>query len=235
MREYFCAYHSMLDATRRLSDAEVGRLFRGLLHYSMTKEQPQGLQGREEIVFDIYSQQIDRDIESYERQVEINRENGKMGGRPRKNPPGFSENRKNRPGFLKTEKTQDKDKDKDKGEGKDKDKGESEGPRAREARFSPPTVEEVTGYAREKGWGPEAFSPERFVTFYASKGWRVGCSPMKDWKAAARGWVARQRQESLGVQTFQRDNPALDYEQREYRAEDFGDGFFVDLDQYGGE
>lgn len=61
MREYFCAYHSMLDATRKLSDAEVGRLFRGLLHYSMTEEQPDNLQGREEIVFDVYAIQIDRD------------------------------------------------------------------------------------------------------------------------------------------------------------------------------
>ena len=28
-------------------------------------------------------------------------------------------------------------------------------------------------------------------------------------------------------------NPALDYKQREYRDEDFGDDFFIDLDQYG--
>lgn len=30
-------------------------------------------------------------------------------------------------------------------------------------------------------------------------------------------------------------NPALDYAQREYRDEDFGDGFFIDLDKYGEE
>lgn len=107
----------MLDATRKLSDAEVGRLFRGLLRYSMTKEQPQGLQGREEVVFDIYSQQIDRDIEAYDRQVEAGRTNGQRGGRPKKNPPGFSETPRV---FEKTQKTQDKGKDK--GKEKDKDK-----------------------------------------------------------------------------------------------------------------
>jgi hypothetical protein len=198
----------------------------------MTKEQPQGLQGREEIVFDIYSQQIDRDIESYERQVEARRTNGQMGGRPRKNPPGFSETEKNQQVILKTEKSQDKGKDKGEGKGKGKDKGEGESKRARGARFTPPTVEDVAGYAREKGWGEDVFSPERFVDFYGSKGWRVGRDPMKDWQAAARGWVSRQRLEQQTPQG-KGENPALEYEQREYRAEDFGEDFFVNLDEYG--
>ena len=30
-------------------------------------------------------------------------------------------------------------------------------------------------------------------------------------------------------------NPALDYAQREYRDEDYGDDFFIDLDKYGEE
>lgn len=220
----------MLDATRKLSDAEVGRLFRGLLRYSMTKEQPQGLQGREEIVFDIYSQQIDRDIEAYERQVEAGRSNGQKGGRPRKNPPGFSETPRV---FEKTQKTQDKGKDKGEEKDKGKDKGEGGSKRAREARFTPPSLEDVAGYARQNGWGPEAFCPERFVDFYTAKGWRIGKDPMQDWKAAARSWVSRQRQEAASPS--QRENPALDYEQREYRAEDFDEGFFLDLDEYGGE
>ena len=29
------------------------------------------------------------------------------------------------------------------------------------------------------------------------------------------------------------DNPALNFEQREYKVEDFGDDFFIDLDKYG--
>lgn len=33
----------------------------------------------------------------------------------------------------------------------------------------------------------------------------------------------------------ERRNPALDYAQREYRDEDFGDNFFIDLDKYGEE
>ena len=60
MREYFCAYHSMLGAMRKLSDAECGRLFRALLMYS-SGEQPDNLQGREDLLFDVFSQQIDRE------------------------------------------------------------------------------------------------------------------------------------------------------------------------------
>ena len=36
----------------------------------------------------------------------------------------------------------------------------------------------------------------RFCDFYASKGWRVGSQPMKDWRAAVRNWNARDSQAS---------------------------------------
>lgn len=75
MREYFCAYHSMLGGMRKLSDAECGRLFRALLMYSSGME-PDNLQGREELVFDIFAQQIDRDVAAYQRTCETNRKNG---------------------------------------------------------------------------------------------------------------------------------------------------------------
>jgi len=61
--------------------------------------------------------------------------------------------------------------------------------------FKAPSVEEVSGYAAEMGWSESEFSPDGFVNFYESKGWKVGKTPMKDWKAAARGWVARFRKQ----------------------------------------
>ncbi len=71
---YFCAYTSMLGAMRKLSDAECGRLFRALLTYSDGKE-PDNLQGREELLFDVFSQQIDRDQEKYQQKCRKNSEN----------------------------------------------------------------------------------------------------------------------------------------------------------------
>lgn len=52
-------------------------------------------------------------------------------------------------------------------------------------RFTPPTVEDVEAYCRERG---NAVDAQRFVDFYASKGWRVGSSGMRDWRAAVRNW-----------------------------------------------
>ena len=195
MREYFCAYHSMLDATRKLSDAEVGRLFRGLLHYSATGEQPINLHSREEIVFDIFSQQIDREVEKYQAACDRNRRNGASGGQsPRVGASG---------GQSRQEKEKEKEKDKDKG---------GSNARAR-TRFTPPTVEEVDAYATERGY--TGFSAERFVDYYASKGWIVGRSPMKDWRAAVRNWATRDKDAPKGQQSTWH-NPALDYAHREY-------------------
>lgn len=51
--------------------------------------------------------------------------------------------------------------------------------------FSPPSVDDVREYCREKGYNVD---PERFVDYYTSNGWKVGRNPMKDWKAAVRSW-----------------------------------------------
>ena len=55
-------------------------------------------------------------------------------------------------------------------------------------RFTRPSVEEVRAYCSERG---NAVNAESFVDFYESKGWKVGNSPMKDWRAAVRTWEKR--------------------------------------------
>ena len=55
-------------------------------------------------------------------------------------------------------------------------------------RFTPPTVDEVAAYCGERN---NRIDPKTFVDFYASKGWVVGKSKMKDWKAAVRTWEKR--------------------------------------------
>lgn len=52
-------------------------------------------------------------------------------------------------------------------------------------RFIPPTVEDVRAYCIERN---NHVDPERFVNFYASKGWKVGRTKMEDWRAAVRTW-----------------------------------------------
>lgn len=77
-------------------------------------------------------------------------------------------------------------------------KGGQEGARAR---FRAPSAAEAGEYAaaycegHEPPIDPALFDAESFVDFYASKGWRVGSAPMKDWKAAVRRWVRRRLDE----------------------------------------
>ena len=61
--------------------------------------------------------------------------------------------------------------------------------------FVPPTADEVAAYCRERG---NKVDPGRFTDFYASKGWIVGRTRMKDWKAAVRGWESRDATERKG-------------------------------------
>lgn len=51
--------------------------------------------------------------------------------------------------------------------------------------FTPPTLEEVEAYCRERG---NCVNAQRFIDFYTSKGWMVGKTKMKDWKASVRTW-----------------------------------------------
>lgn len=60
----------------------------------------------------------------------------------------------------------------------------------RATRFTPPTVEEVAAYCRERG---NAVDPQQFWDFYESKGWFVGRNKMRDWKAAIRNWASREK------------------------------------------
>ena len=59
-------------------------------------------------------------------------------------------------------------------------------------RFTPPTVDEVREYCLERSNG---IDPEAFTAFYASKGWKVGNSQMKDWKQAIITWEKREQRE----------------------------------------
>jgi hypothetical protein len=52
-------------------------------------------------------------------------------------------------------------------------------------RFKTPTLEEVKTYCLERS---NTVDPGKFMAYYESKGWKVGKSAMKDWKAAVRTW-----------------------------------------------
>jgi DNA-binding transcriptional regulator YhcF (GntR family) len=58
-------------------------------------------------------------------------------------------------------------------------------------KFVKPSVEEVLDYGRTLT--PAFLRADQFVAYYESKGWLVGKTPMKCWKAAVRTWHAKDK------------------------------------------
>lgn len=157
--EYFCCYHSYARKLAKLSDQEVGRLFRALLKYSETGE-AQELTGRESVAFDFIADDIDRAKENYEAKCKQNRENRlstTVNGRKRTSTSDY--------------------KNKDKSENKDKDEEKGGGTRAREdapaapAGFTlPPMSRAVEAFCNKINPTPSERSLAELESFEAQMG-----------------------------------------------------------------
>ena len=200
-RSYLKVYCTFEEDTACLNDSERERLLLAMVRYAKDKT-VMTLPGNERFLWPMFKAQIDRDTANYNTWSE----NGAKGGRPPKNQNKPNENQtepnenQNKPN--ETQKNHNKDKDKD--EDKDKDKDEIK-------RFAPPTPEEVRKYCLERG---NHVDPDVFVDFYASKGWKVGNQPMKDWRACVRTWEKEDRGKG-----HVRAVPAQAYSQRDYSGE----------------
>lgn len=181
MMKYVKLFGDLGDIVDELSDEEAGRLMKAVLLYARTGE-TLALSGAERIVFKVLLAQFERDRETYDARVENGRINRAKLEQLRATASKAEQNRVN---VSKTEQEEDKEKDKD----KDQDKEAGAPSPAKRGRFVPPSPEEVLAYCIEKGYPIDA---GRFCDYYASKGWRVGSSPMKDWMAAVRAWARRE-------------------------------------------
>ena len=246
---YFRLYADFLEQVEELTMEERGRLITAITGYLAAGEAPAGtLTGAERVLFPTFRRQVDRDRQAYEARVRQNRLNGIKGGRPAKaggDETAPAETEKNPMGYLGTEKTQYKDKDeyKDEYENENKDEDENEDTRAHaHAREPAPTLDEVLDYCRENRLATNGWA---FWNHYQANGWQAGGQSVRDWRAKLREWNARDTSgdrparaspatvSAPGSSNVPAPNPALNYQQRTYREEDFGDDFFTDLDAYG--
>lgn len=78
--------------------------------------------------------------------------------------------------------------------------GEEELKKPKRTRFVKPTYEEVDAYCVERNNNVDA---QVFIDFYESKGWKVGNTPMKDWKAAIRTWERSNQRKATSKPTKQ--------------------------------
>lgn len=175
--KYLKVFVDFADKIELLGDAERGRLFTAMLEYASSGAEPD-LRGNERFIWPTAKSEIDRQAESYKARCETNRKNI------------TSRYESIRIATNRNESYQDKDQDKDKDKDKEKENISFPPDGVKDnARAHRPTVEEVAAYCRERGNSVDA---ERFVDFYASKGWKVGNQPMKDWKACVRTWERRE-------------------------------------------
>ena len=184
----FPVYLDYSKAVNKLSDAEAGQLFKALLEYADSGQDPQ-LEGSLYAVFAIMQNQLDRDTEKYVQKCERLRQNGSKGGRPvRDKEPNGNQEKPN--GFSEKPKKADTDTVKVTDTVTDSNIGSKADKPPSCHRFTPPTVEEVRAYCTEKGYTVDS---QRFVDYYTAIGWRVGKNPMKDWKAAVRTWNGKEQ------------------------------------------
>jgi hypothetical protein len=74
--------------------------------------------------------------------------------------------------------------------------------------FTPPTLEEIQAYCKERNNKVDA---ERWIDFYSSKGWMIGKNKMRDWKAAVRTWEKNDTPQS-------KQKPVSNFTGRQYDA-----------------
>lgn len=120
----FLIYHEYREPLKLLTDEQRGQLLMALIDYSESGVVPE-LDGISMMAFSFIQSQMDRDSKKYENRCSSNRENGKKGGRPKKendseenpknpkNPMGFEETEKKTKNPKKPIKIKNKDKEKD--------------------------------------------------------------------------------------------------------------------------
>lgn len=100
--------------------------------------------------------------------------------------------------------------------------------RGTHTRFCKPTVDEIRAYCAERSNNVDA---QRFFDFYESKGWLVGRTPMKDWKACVRTWERDAvSSEQKPAETKRVLIGGKDMERRAYSQAEL-DGLFTLLDE----
>lgn len=171
-------------------DAEKGRLLTAMMAYALHDEEVH-LTGNERFVWPVFRQMIDQSKAALEAKVNAGKaRHSKTEQEAAESSSGQQESAETstiqqeaaKAPIIKNQESRIKNQDT-----RNKNKGEGE----KRTRFSPPSPAEVDAYAKEQGINVVG---QRFCDFYASKGWKVGGSAMKDWKAAARNWASRDSQ-----------------------------------------
>lgn len=84
-------------------------------------------------------------------------------------------------------------------------------PRPKNGRFIKPSLEEIREYCKER---KNHINAQVFFDYYESNGWKVGRTPMKDWRASIRTWEKRDAEKQSPKKSLS------NFEQRNYTDEE---------------
>ena len=190
--ESFVSYRSFHEALKDLSIEEYGRVMYAINEYALNDNELE-LEGVAKIAFTLIKPQLDAN--------KNRRDNGSKGGRPQKTN-GYEDKK---PMVIDSAETEKPTVIKNNAEKKPNVNvnvnenvnsnvnenvltGQKPDAHAPKNLFVKPSISQIKDYCKERNNGIDA---ERFFDYYESKGWLVGKSPMKDWKAAVRNWENR--------------------------------------------
>ena len=184
-KKSFVLYHDIRTPLELLTDEQRGKLFIALLNYSEYGDLPD-FDGALLMAFAFIRMSLDRDAEAWAKKRAKRAEAGRSGGLAKvANASNASSSKQsvanlavNVPVPVPAPVPVPVNLSTTTGGGR----GTADKP-PRAARFTPPTLAEVQAYVSER---QSPVDPQGFLDFYAAKGWVVGKTPMKDWKAACR-------------------------------------------------
>lgn len=171
-------YRSFYEAIKDLPDSDKLIIYDAITQYALDRTEP-NLTGFPKTIFKLIQPQLDANWKRYE--------NGLKGGAPEGNM-----------NAVKTTDKQPKNNQKQTNENEKVNVNDKEIGGMGEKKtiaFSPPTLSELSDFIRSNNY---AVSADEFLNFYQSKGWMVGKSRMKDWKAAVRTWHCKNKTDNPG-------------------------------------
>ena len=220
-KESFILYTEQKEVIDNLTDEDAGKLFKGIFDYALGNE-PQ-FNNLLKLVFIPIRQQLERNAKKYAEIKEKRRIAGAKGGKQKvanqANANFAKQNQANQAVNVHDNvhaNVHDNVHVNDNNNvylSKDKYK-ENNNTNSQKENLKKPTIEEIKNYCLER---KNSINPSQFFDYYESKGWLIGKTPMKDWKAAIRTWEQNQSKNKNAKDT-QDQTGDFDYDNTPYRA-----------------
>jgi len=192
-RSSLLLHFDSLEILDELSDEEAGQLFKAIKSHHSGGEL--SLSPLVRVAFSSFKNQFARDDKKYQETVIRNKNNGLKGGRPKsqhnpKEPSGLIDN----PSEAKKADSDSKSDSKSKSDTALKDMSPAapvNQVKKVSKQFVKPLPQELVAHFESKG--STANEAENFFNFYESKGWVVGKTKMKVWRASASLWIGKNK------------------------------------------